>query len=99
MEVENETLNINQVAKMLDCSVTTVRLRKKNKSIPLPIKRVYDNSPLRWRKSDLLKYLRAEPAPINSRERNPALGGLDQYFADLVDRRVDQKLRDLNLIN
>lgn len=84
----NETLNINQVADRLDISPRTVRQRIKDRMIPQPLKRKSDHEKLKWRTSDIDKFLGVANQPAAN---DPAASSLDA----IIDARVEAKVRQI----
>lgn len=87
-----ETIYINEVAKKIGCSQSTVRRMLKTKSIPQPIKRKTKRETLRWRRSDIDNFLGIQEKPQKQ------ASSLEQLIKNLVLQEFHSLLREHNLV-
>jgi len=85
MNHEKQVYNINEVAKLYDCSPNTIRLKLKKKLMPKPLPRKTDHEPLQWSKGkidDVFKsILQTPPADL-----------LGSYMKQIIKQEVDAQL-------
>ena len=89
---ETETLHIDEVAKKMGCSQSTVRRMLATKRIPQPIKRKNKRETLRWRRSDIDNFL-----GIQDKSQKQA-SSLEKLIKDVVLQEFRSLLREHNLV-
>jgi excisionase family DNA binding protein len=87
-----ETIYIDEVAKKLGCSQSTVRRMLKTKSIPQPIKRKSKSETLRWRRSEIDNFLGTQ-----EKSQKP-ISTLEQLIKSLVNQEIQSLLRENKLV-
>lgn len=88
MQLESQTYDIKQVSEILDISVSAVRTRIKDKTIPAPMKRKGKKEPLKWRKSDILNFVRPY-------EDNKPDNSIDTMLKTIVEQMVEDRVIEI----
>lgn len=86
-----ETLSISDVCKRLGRSDSTIRKQIRQKSIPQPIKRKNNSEALRWRTSDIDKFLKSTIA-ANDENFNDSTPTVESMTADIFRKIIREEL-------
>ncbi|OUR92466.1 hypothetical protein A9Q81_16005 [Gammaproteobacteria bacterium 42_54_T18] len=86
----NKVVLIEELAVMLDCSITTVRRDIKSKRIPQPMPAKIKGQQLRWRRNDIEKHLKIG----DYQSAAPVEDSIEANLTNLLRAIVRQEVRN-----